>query len=133
MKNEKIILDIDMTYYDIGCAILVEGQSVGNLCREFLETPDWKICGGRGKKYLHELLKKKLQKEDEYFLEHIDEAITTNDRWMSFMEDCVMFSALDHVITARPIRLIHPSSYGRHQHSDMTSPRGKHSLVEGFN
>ena len=132
MKKNEILVSISMESFGINCSVLTEDETVQAYCREYSKIPDSKWYGGRGKKFLHKILKQRLQVEDAYFDTHIHEAITTNDRWNNFMKDCVMLAALDHVITARPIKLIHPSIYGRNQHPDMPLPNCGPSTTEGL-
>ena len=63
------------------------------------------------KLYVFEQVKALLLKEDAYFNEHLDEAVSTNKRWSKFCDDCIELATLDQYLFGNPICLLHPDSY----------------------
>jgi hypothetical protein len=131
MKQE-IYSAIPMERFGIQTIVLTQHQQLIEIREAFLNDPDWSWCGGKGKKFMHQMLKKTLLVEDAYFDANIDEAIDSNQRWLDFIHDCVIFAALDEVVTSSPLLLLHPSCYDSVSHSKMLPLKIKPSLIEGI-
>jgi hypothetical protein len=99
----------------------------------FKEDPDSAWCDGLGKKYMYLMLKQNLLAEDAYFESHIDEAVTSNERWMNFMDDCAIYAVLNEVLTGEPIKLVHPSCFDDIGHPDMKKLNQHPTLIQGIN
>jgi hypothetical protein len=131
MKQE-IYSAIPMERFGIQTLVLTRHQQLIGIREAFLNDPDWSWCGGKGKQFMHQMLKKTLLVEDAYFETHIDEAIDSNQRWVDFMDDCVIFAVLDEVITSNPLLLLHPSCFDNISHPKMPPSNVKPSLIEGI-
>jgi len=131
MKQE-IYSAIPMERFGIQTLVLTRHQQLIGIREAFLNDPDWSWCGGKGKKFMHRMLKKDLLFEDAYFEAHIDEAVESNQRWVDFMDDCVIFAVLDEVITSNPVQLLHPSCVENISHPEMPPFKQKLTLIEGI-
>lgn len=131
MKS-KIYSAIPMNRFGINSIVMTEHKNLEETRKKFLHDPDWSWCDGRGKKYLHSLLKQNLLSEDAYFESHIYEALQTNQRWVDFMTDCMIFAVLDEVLTENPLVLLHPSCVGRSQHPKMPPLKVKATVIDGI-
>ena len=63
------------------------------------------------KQYVFERVKALLLKEDAYFNQHLDQAVSGNKRWDEFCDDCIELATLDQYFFGKPIFLLHPDSY----------------------
>ena len=97
MKQE-IYSAIPMDRFGINTLAITQHEFLIEAREKFLNDPDWTWCEGRGKKYMHQILKENLLAEEAYFEAHIEEAIEGNQRWMNFIDDCVIYAVLDEVI-----------------------------------
>ena len=131
MKQE-IYSAIPMDRFGIKTLAITQHEFLLKAREKFLNDPDWTWCGGRGKKFMHQMLKNNLLVEDAYFETHIDEAVNTNQRWNDFINDCVIFSALDEVVTSNPVLLLHPSCIDNIGHHKIPPLNIKPSLIEGI-
>ena len=102
---------VDMTTYGIGTVVLTEHEGLDRMMREYATTPDEIWCDGRGKKYLHKMLRKHLLKEDEYFNKNPKAIQRNSERWANFMDDCVIFATLNAFLFDQPVYLVHLQSY----------------------
>ena len=130
--KQKSYSAIPMDRFGIKTLVLTQHQQLIDIRKAFINDPDWSWCGGRGKRFMHQMLKKDLMAEDAYFEAHIDEAIESNPRWVNFMDDCVIFAVLDEVITSNPLLLLHPSCIDNVSHPKMPPVDIKPSLIEGI-
>ena len=131
MNKEIIYSAIPMERFGIKTLVLTQHQQLIDIRETFINDPDWSWCGGKGKRFMHQILKKDLMAEDAYFEAHIDEAIESNQRWVDFMDDCVIFAVLDEVITSNPLLLLHPSCIDNVNHPKMPAFNIKPSLIDG--
>lgn len=102
---------IDMSRYGIGAVVLTEHEGLDQMMSEYATKPDGTWCKGRGKKYLHNMLLKKLMKEDKYFDRNPKAVQRNSERWKKFMDDCVVFATLNAFLFDQPVYLVHPQSY----------------------
>ena len=130
--KQKAYSAIPMDRFGIKTLAVTEHEVLIKAREKFLHDPDWTWCGGRGKKFMHQMLKKNLLIEDAYFEAHIDEAIDTNQRWQDFISDCVIFAVLDEVITKAPVQLLHPSCSENISHPKMPPFKAKLTLIDGI-
>lgn len=130
--RQEIYSAIPVERFGIQTLVLTQHQQLNEMREAFLNDPDWSWCGGKGKQFMHRMLKKTLLLEDAYFEAHIDEAINSNQRWLDFMDDCVIFAVLDEVVTNNPLLLLHPSCYDSVSHPKMPPLKIKPSLIEGI-
>ncbi len=110
-KNKKTLSALTMQQYGINSVILFNHSELEELIEEYENTNDAVWCGGRGKKYMFELIKKNLTKEDKYFNKHKNQAVIGNDRWENFCNDCLILTALGAHLYDNNIILMHPQSY----------------------
>jgi hypothetical protein len=102
---------IDMSRYGIGVVVLTEHEGMDKLVFDFEHKPDQVWCGGKGKKYFHQMLHKQLIKEDKYFDNNPKLIERNSERWTNFMDDCVIYATLNAYLYKEPIYLIHPQCY----------------------
>ena len=131
MNKEIKYSAIPMSRFGIQTLVLTQHQQLIDIREAFLNDPDWSWCDGKGKQFMHQMLKKDLMAEDAYFETNIDEAIESNQRWVDFMDDCVIFAVLDEVITSNPLLLLHPSCIDNVGHPKMPPLNIKPSLIDG--
>jgi hypothetical protein len=130
--KQGIYSAIPMDRFGIQTLVLTQHEQLIDLRKEFINSPDWIWCEGRGKRFMHQMLKKNLLAEDAYFEAHTEEAIESNQRWMNFMDDCVIFAVLDEVITSNPLLLLHPSCFENVGHQKIQSFKVNPSLIDGI-
>lgn len=131
MSND-IYSAVYMAPHGISTLAIVPHQHLEDLRKSFISEPDSVWCNGRGKNYMHAMLKRDLLVEDAYFEAHIEEAVSTNSRWDDFLQDCAIFAVLDEVLTGNPLLLLHPSCMKNIQHPDMPPIKQKLSLIDGI-
>ena len=102
---------IDMSRYGIGTVVLTEHDGLDRMMLEFATKPDDIWCEGRGKKYLHKMLRKQLLKEDKYFDKNPKAIQRNSERWINFLDDCLVFATLNAFLFNQPVFLVHPQSY----------------------
>ena len=102
---------IDMSRYGIGTVVLTEHEGLEEMMRDYASKPDEIWCEGRGKKYLHKMLRKKLSKEDKYFDKNPKAIQRNSERWDNFMDDCIIYATLNAFLFDEPLYLVHPQSY----------------------
>ena len=129
MNKEIKYSAIPMSRFGIQTLVLTQHQQLIDIREAFLNDPDWSWCDGKGKQFMHQMLKKDLMAEDAYFETNIDEAIESNQRWVDFMNDCVIFAVLDEVITSNPL-LLHPSCIDNVSYPKMPALNIKPSLID---
>jgi hypothetical protein len=130
MNKEIKYSAIPMSRFGIQTLVLTQHQQLIDIREAFLNDPDWSWCDGKGKQFMHQMLKKDLMAEDAYFETNIDEAIESNQRWVDFMNDCVTFAVLDEVITSNPLLLLHPSCIDNVSYPKMPALNIKPSLID---
>lgn len=130
--KQGIYSAIPMDRFGIQTLVLTQHEQLIDLREEFINYPDWIWCEGRGKRFMHQMLKKNLLAEDAYFEAYTEEAIESNQRWINFMDDCVIFAVLDEVITSNPLLLLHPSCFENIGHQKIQSSKVKPSLIDGI-
>lgn len=130
MNKEIKYSAIPMSRFGIQTLVLTQHQQLIDIRKAFLKDPDWSWCDGKGKQFMHQMLKKDLMAEDAYFETNIDEAIVSNQRWVNFMNDCVIFAVLDEVITSNPLLLLHPSCIDNVSYPKMPALNIKPSLID---
>jgi len=130
MNKEIKYSAIPMSRFGIQTLVLTQHQQLIDIREAFLNDPDWSWCDGKGKQFMHQMLKKDLMAEDAYFETNIDEAIESNQRWVDFMNDCVIFAVLDEVITSNPLLLLHPSCVDNVSYPKMPALNIKPSLID---
>ena len=102
---------IDMSRYGISTVVLTEHDCLDRMMLEFATKPDDIWCEGRGKKYLHKILRKQLLKEDKYFDKNPKAIQRNSERWINFLDDCLVFATLNAFLFNQPVFLVHPQSY----------------------
>ena len=130
MNKEIKYSAIPMSRFGIQTLVLTQHQQLIDIREAFLNDPDWSWCDGKGKQFMHQMLKKDLMAEDAYFETNIDEAIESNQRWVDFMNDCVIFAVLDEVITSNPLLLLQPSCIDNVSYPKMPALNIKPSLID---
>ena len=85
-STNKAMSAVDMSTYGIGTVVLTEHEGLDRMMREYATMPDQIWCDGRGKKYLHKMLRKQLLKEDKYFDKNPKAIQRNSERWAIFMD-----------------------------------------------
>ncbi len=80
--KQDIYSAIPMDRFGINTVVLTRHKELIDIREVFMNDPDWAWCEGKGKRFMHQMLKKDLVAEDAYFEANIDEAIDTN-LWMT--------------------------------------------------
>ena len=109
--TNKVMSAVDMRIYGIDTVVLTEHEELERMMREYASKPDEIWCDGRGKKYLHKFLRKKLVKENRHFDKNPKEIQRNSKRWANYMDDCVIFATLNAFLFDQPVYLVHPQSY----------------------
>jgi len=109
--STKAMSAIDMSRYGIGTLVLTEHERLDRMMREYATKPDDIWCGGRGKEYLHKMLREQLLSEDKYFDKNPKAIKRNSERWDNFMDDCVIYATLNAFLFDQPVYLLHPDSY----------------------
>jgi len=91
--------------------VITTFEQIQDVVNTFENTPDEQFCNGKGKKFLYIFLLSNLKLEDEYFNNHLDLINQNNDRWINFMDDCVLLHVLHSYLFNMPIGLLHPESH----------------------
>lgn len=109
MKN-KAMSALYMGDYGIKTAVLTSHEKFGlyiSGCEEdgLNQWPELR------KQYVFERVKALLLKEDAYFNQHLDQAVSGNKRWDKFCDDCIELATLDQYFFGNPIFLLHPDNY----------------------
>jgi len=104
---------LDMSRYGIRTVVLTEHEDLERMMSEYATKPDQIWCEGKGKKYLHKKLRKQLLKEDKYFDDNPEAIRRDSERWLNFMNDCVIFATLNAFLFDETLYLVHPQSYER--------------------
>lgn len=133
MNNTITYSAVLMDCLKIKTVVLTNHDDLLYMHKCFKEDPDSAWCDGLGKKYMYLMLKQNLLAEDAYFESHIDEAVTSNERWMNFMDDCAIYAVLNEVLTGEPIKLVHPSCFDDIGHPDMKKLNQHPTLIQGIN
>ena len=108
---QDIYSALSMSSFGINTVVMTRHSKIDWYLNEYLTQPDSLFGGGLGKKELLRRLERLLPKEDQYFDFHPDQAITTNQRWVDFCEDCIVLATLAAFLEEKNILLIHPDSY----------------------
>lgn len=112
--NKQQMSAVPMHRFGINSVVLTPHKDLEALCHKLTSTPDFHWGeGGMGKAYLHQQLHSQLKTEDSYFEANLHEADPSNQRWVNFMDDCVIFAVLDAVINDEPLQLMHPTSWDK--------------------
>jgi hypothetical protein len=82
IMKQDIYSAIPMDRFGINTVVLTRHKELIDIREVFMNDPDWAWCEGKGKRFMHQMLKKDLVAEDAYFEANIDEAIDTN-LWMT--------------------------------------------------
>jgi hypothetical protein len=133
VKTEKQYSALSMAQYGISAVILTEHENFEKQITNFEIKPDAVWCNGRGKKYLHNLLKKNLKSEDCFFSKNTHLMTTKNQRWTDFCDDCVIFATLSSYLFDTPIHFIHPSVYEEFLGGSINiAPPQRPSVIDGI-
>lgn len=110
-KKRSNLVAISMNQYGVKTIVNTQLETLEETIKDFDSGNDAEYFGGKGRKALYEYLLNWLRFEDAYFDSHTWKAVRGNKRWENFMDDCVIFAALDAVLLKRPIHLVHPDQY----------------------
>jgi len=99
-------------YLDLTESVVLTNDSLLNvLLKEFTTKDDKEWCGGKGKKYFLQFLRKHLLKENRYFNKHPKKMRMDLDRYCNFCNDTIIYSVLRFVVKGIIVTLVHPSEY----------------------
>ena len=132
--TNKIYSAVNMTQYGINMIILTEHRNI----KKNIKTVKRDIKRGLPyrltKETLYEKLLIKLKFEDNYFTKNVNAAYIEKKRWQEFNDDCILYAALDHILTDNPIHLVHPSQYSENSQNIIvnTVQNLKPTLINGI-
>ena len=114
---------VSMEEFGIAVVIMTSIDEIETVLDQYTSQPDWIWCQGRGKQYMYESLKTKLQLLDAHFSKHPELVDLENKEWADFCNDCMLLYVLDAFLFDKPFALVHPDSYAqnyRHAAVDTT-------------
>jgi len=137
MKKKRELQEVwsavPMHALGISVVVLTEHKRLEETRSEFLQKPDSIWMGGRGKNHMRNYLDVALRAQDKYFDQNPLEAVSENQRWNDFLDDCVIYAVLCSVLDDEPLALLHPSVWNE-QYAGRPSLRNasaKATLIPG--
>lgn len=132
--SNQIYSAIDMRQYGLETVVLTEHENMDHLLLAINEDLKKGTITRIQLKKMHKKQIKKLMIEDRYFSHNPDAVKLEFSRWSEFMDNCILFSVVDFILTKRPIYLVHPSQYeDAMKHSNITNVSGLlPSLIDGI-
>jgi len=126
---------VNMSRFGIYTAVLVEHDKLDEMMCKYATIPDTDWCNGRGKKYLHKMLRKQLLIEDKFFTKNPKEIQRYSQRWSKFCDDCIIFATLNGFLFDQPVSLIHPQCYEEQVAESLFNATSGHmpTLIEDIN
>ena len=123
-----------MRQYGLEMVILTEHENMDHLLLAINEDLKNGIITKIQLKKLHKKQIKILRIEDRYFSLNPEAVKFEFSRWSEFMDNCILFSVVDFILTKRPIYLVHPCQYeDAVKDSNITSVSGLlPSLIDGI-
>jgi len=110
-EKQQVMSAVLMQRLGINTVVLTPQENLERLRQEYLCKPDRVWGNGRGKTYMRDQLAAALKAEDEYFDRNPSLAVEGNQRWVDFMDDCVIYAVLCSVLDDEPLALLHPSCW----------------------
>ncbi len=106
-KNDTVV--INMTQYGINTLVETTEKKINFYLNEYKTQPDKRFGGGVGKKALMAFTFEAIQKEDIFFSENLNAAMTMPQRWDDFLEDCIIYATLhSHFNNTAPMTILEP-------------------------
>lgn len=109
--TQDIYSALSMTSFGINTVVITKHTRFDWYLNEYATQKDKKFGGGLGKKELLKRLEQLLPVEDKYFDLNPDQAVSTNQRWLDFCEDCIILATLSAFLKNKKIYLLHPESF----------------------
>jgi len=109
--GRKTYSAVPMHHLGINSIALTHHDQLVSIGEKFETDPDHSWFNGMGKESLHKYLLDKLQRQDQWFEAHPEQAVKTNASWVTFLDDCVVLAVLDAVIRQQPLALLHPDCW----------------------
>ncbi|MEI6834924.1 MAG: hypothetical protein WCL28_13120 [bacterium] len=104
MESEKAIY-IDMTYYGITTVVGATQEKIDWYMNAYATQPDKRFGDGVGKKKLMIYTLKCIKHEDRYFNQSPVLPALEQQRWLDFLEDCIIFATLHSFFNKVPVPL----------------------------
>ena len=104
MESEKAIY-IDMTGYGITTIVGATQEKIDWYMNAYATQPDKRFGDGVGKKKLMTYTLKCIQREDRYFNQSPVLPALEQQRWLDFLEDCIIFATLHSFFNKVPVPL----------------------------
>ena len=123
-----------MTQYGIKMIVLTEHSNIDKIIKTLKRDIKRGLPYRLTKETLYEKLLIKLKFEDNYFTKNVNAAYSEKKRWKEFNEDCIIYAALDHILTDNLVQLVHPAQYAENsQHAIVNTVQNqKPTLINGI-
>ena len=123
-----------MAQYGINMIVLTEHSNIDKSIKTLKRDITKGLPYGLTKEILYNKLLIKLKFEDNYFTKNINAAYSEKKRWQVFNDDCILYAALDHILTDNPVQLVHPSQYFGNSENTIvnTAQNLKPTLINGI-
>lgn len=103
--NSKNTVYIDMNYYGVTTLVGATQEKIDRYMNEYATQPDKSFGGGVGKKKLMKYMLQCIEQEDHYFNQSPILPALEQQRWLDFLEDCVIYSTLHSFLNKVPVPL----------------------------
>lgn len=111
MNSKNIYHGVYMMPFGISTVVMATQSCLEWHMNEYRNQPDNLFCEGLGKRVLLKRLEYLLPIEDKYFDSNPNLAVSENQRWKDFCDDCVILATLSAFLNNSSVVLIHPNSY----------------------
>jgi len=105
MKTEKTVI-LDMTKFGIKTLVGAKQKKIDFYLTSYRTQPDSRFGGGVGKKQLMTYTYNCIQAEDKFFDRYPEAAESDPQRWLDFLEDCIIYATLFSYLNDEPLSLV---------------------------
>jgi len=132
--TNNIFSAIDMAQYGINMIVLTEHSNIDKSIKTLKRDITKGLPYGLTKEILYKKLLIKLKSEDNYFTKNVNASYSEKQRWQEFNDDCIIYAALDHILTANTVHLVHPSQYsGKSENTIVNTAQNlKPTIINGI-
>jgi hypothetical protein len=134
MKSRDINHGIYMIPHGIKTIVMTTQSCLEWHMNEYRTCKDELFLKGLGKKGLLKRLEYLLPLEDKYFDDNPHLAVSSNQRWKNFCDDCVILATLSAYLNNSRVALIHPDSFNPSEglNSKYEMPKKRPTFIEGI-
>ena len=105
MQTQKTVI-LDMTKFGIKTLVGAEHKKIDFYLTIYRTQPDSRFGGGVGKKQLMTYTYNCIQAEDKFFDRYPEAAESDPQRWLDFLEDCIIYATLFSYLNDEPLSLV---------------------------